>query len=184
MSHPLKPRRAEEHRPPFGRSPGVRIGRDKIPLRERFVEEYLIDLNATQAATRAGYSSKTAYAQGHRLLKDPKIAVAISAAVAARSVRVEVTQDYVLETAVQVVERCMERAPVMMRRSTKQKIDDDGNHVWEFDSRGAIAGLGLLAKHVGLGERPNVNINVDFDKLTDAQLEHLANGGSIGDLPR
>ena len=96
MSHPLKPRRAEEHRPPFGRSPGVRVGRDKIPLRERFVEEYLIDLNATQAATRAGYSSKTAYAQGHRLLKDPKIAVAISAAAAARSVRVEVTQDTVL----------------------------------------------------------------------------------------
>ena len=174
-----------KRRPPFGRSPGIGIGRHKIPLRERFVEEYLIDLNATQAATRAGYSSKTAYAQGHRLLKDPRIAVAISAAAAARSVRVEVTQDYVLETAVQVVERCMERAPVMERENGEmvQKVTLAGAHVWQFDSRGAIAGLGLLAKHVGLGERPNININVDLDQLTDAQLQHLAQGGSVGDLP-
>lgn len=37
---------------------------------KRFVEEYLIDLNATQAAIRAGYSPKTAYSQGQRMLKN------------------------------------------------------------------------------------------------------------------
>ncbi len=36
---------------------------------QRFCDEYLIDLNATQAAIRAGYSQKTAYSQGQRLLK-------------------------------------------------------------------------------------------------------------------
>jgi phage terminase small subunit len=45
---------------------------------QRFVEEYLIDLNATQAALRAGYSPKTAYAQGHDLLKVPEVAAAVA----------------------------------------------------------------------------------------------------------
>ena len=49
------------------------------PKRAAFVREYLIDLNATQAAERAGYSAKTAYSQGHRLLKDAEIQRAISA---------------------------------------------------------------------------------------------------------
>lgn len=40
---------------------------------QRFADEYLIDLNATQAALRAGYSEKTSYAQGHRLLKNAEI---------------------------------------------------------------------------------------------------------------
>lgn len=44
------------------------------PKQERFVAEYLIDLNATQAAIRAGYSEKTAYSIGHELLKKPEVA--------------------------------------------------------------------------------------------------------------
>jgi phage terminase small subunit len=43
----------------------------------RFVEEYLCDLNATQAAIRAGYSPKTATVQGSRLLTNAKVAAAI-----------------------------------------------------------------------------------------------------------
>lgn len=44
---------------------------------KRFVEEYLIDLNATQAAIRAGYSPKTAYSAGQRLLKNVEVRKAI-----------------------------------------------------------------------------------------------------------
>ncbi len=40
---------------------------------KRFADEYLIDLNATQAAIRAGYSKKTAYSQGERLLKKVEV---------------------------------------------------------------------------------------------------------------
>lgn len=47
----------------------------------RFIDEYLVDFNATQAAIRAGYSPKTAYSQGSRLLKDVEISAAIKAAV-------------------------------------------------------------------------------------------------------
>lgn len=64
---------------------------------KRFVEEYLIDLNATQAAIRAGYSERTAHSIGHELLRKPEIQAAIAEKMAERSKRVEVTADRVLE---------------------------------------------------------------------------------------
>ncbi len=66
------------------------------PQQARFVEEYLVDLNATQAAVRAGYSAKTASQQGARLLANVKVQEAIAQAKAARAERVQVTQDMVL----------------------------------------------------------------------------------------
>ena len=53
----------------------------------RFTEEYLVDLNATQAAKRAGYSEKTAGSQGQRLLKNVEVAAAIAEAMSERSKR-------------------------------------------------------------------------------------------------
>ncbi|WP_370682253.1 terminase small subunit [Comamonas sp. GB3 AK4-5] len=67
------------------------------PKQERFVAEYLIDLNATQAAIRASYSARTAASQGERLLRNVEVAKAIQAAQAARAARTEITQDRVLQ---------------------------------------------------------------------------------------
>ena len=50
------------------------------PKQQRFVQEYLVDLNATQAAIRTGYSAKTAEVQGSRLLSNANIAAAVSEA--------------------------------------------------------------------------------------------------------
>ena len=61
-----------------------------------FVEEYLVDLNATQAAIRAGYSEKTAAEMGYENLRKPQITKAIQAAAEERSDRTEVTADNVL----------------------------------------------------------------------------------------
>ena len=63
------------------------------PKQARFVEEYLIDLNATQAAIRAGYSSNTAEQIGHQLLKKTSVSEAIAKAQAERSERLEITAD-------------------------------------------------------------------------------------------
>jgi phage terminase small subunit len=63
----------------------------------RFVDEYLIDLNATQAAIRAGYSAKTAESQGARLLRNAKVARAIQERMKKREQRTEITQDRVLQ---------------------------------------------------------------------------------------
>jgi phage terminase small subunit len=67
------------------------------PKRAAFVREYLIDLNATQAAIRAGYSPKTAGAQGHDLLKNPEIQAELEQALAQRAERVLVTAEDVIK---------------------------------------------------------------------------------------
>jgi phage terminase small subunit len=64
---------------------------------ERFVEEYLIDLNATQAAIRAGYSAKTARVIGHENLTKPDIAAAFEKARAERAERTRLTGDKVVD---------------------------------------------------------------------------------------
>lgn len=63
---------------------------------QRFVEEYLVDLNATQAAIRAGYSVKTADVQGSRMLGNVKVQSAIGEAMALRSRRTGINQDRVV----------------------------------------------------------------------------------------
>lgn len=64
---------------------------------KRFAEEYSVDLNATQAAIRAGYSERTAYSQGQRLLKNVEVQAAIWKANEVRSERTGITADRVLE---------------------------------------------------------------------------------------
>lgn len=67
------------------------------PKKARFVAEYLVDLNATQAAIRAGYSAKTANEQGARLLTNVSVRSALTEAQQARAARTEITQDRVLK---------------------------------------------------------------------------------------
>jgi len=67
------------------------------PKQRLFVQEYLIDLNASQAAIRAGYSIKNAEFQAHCLLKNPKVKQAIKLAMYEREQRTKVTQDRVIE---------------------------------------------------------------------------------------
>lgn len=64
---------------------------------ERFVDEYLVDLNATAAAKRAGYSEKTARSQGQRLLTNVDIQAAIQKRQARLRGKLEITQERVLE---------------------------------------------------------------------------------------
>ena len=116
---------------------------------KEFVRQYLVDLNATQAAIRAGYSVKTAYRQGADLLQKTSIREAIEKAQAKRARRVEVTQDYVLSNLVEVVERTMQRAPVLDRKG-EQVTDEEGRAVWTFDAKNANRALELLGKHLGI----------------------------------
>lgn len=60
---------------------------------KRFGDEYFIDLNLTQAAIRAGYSEKTAYSAGQRLLKNVEVQKYIQERLKSRQERTEITQD-------------------------------------------------------------------------------------------
>lgn len=67
------------------------------PKQQRFVEEYLVDLNATQAAIRAGYAPNAANEQAARLLANASISTAVCAAQAKRSERVGIEADRVVK---------------------------------------------------------------------------------------
>ena len=108
-----------------------------------FCEEYLIDLNATQAAIRAGYSEKAAQAIGAENLTKPLIADFICKAKAERSEKTKIDAAWVLTKAVALHNRCMEAEAV---------TDRDGNEVgtFKFHAQGAAKSLELIGKHVGV----------------------------------
>lgn len=119
----------------------------------KFVSEYLVDLNATQAAIRAGYSEKTAGSMAQKLVAKSHIQEAIKAAQAQREKRTLVTVDYVVSSLREVAERCLQKSPVTNAKG-KQVQDEQGRDVWKFDSAGANRALELLGKHVNaFGER-------------------------------
>ena len=66
------------------------------PKQQRFADEYLIDLNATQAAIRAGYSPKSAEQQGSALLRNPKVRAYLDQRMAEHSRRTGVTQERII----------------------------------------------------------------------------------------
>lgn len=72
------------------------------PKQARFVAEYLIDLNATQAAIRAGYSKQTAYSQGQRLLKNAGVATAIAVGQKRVAAKLDITTERVLKELAQI----------------------------------------------------------------------------------
>jgi Phage terminase, small subunit len=154
------------------------------PKQEAFVREYLIDLNATAAYKRAGYQAKgnAAEVEAHRLLRNPKVAEFIQAAMNERAKRTEITADYVLFGIKEVAERCLEREPVMVGRGEdrSQLIDDQGRYVFQFDAAGANKAFELLGKHLKLfTDKTEISgpgggpVKIDMSNLTPEQLAAL-----------
>lgn len=114
-----------------------------------FVKEYLVDLNGTQAAIRAGFSRKTARVKASQLMDLPHVMEAIDVEMAQREERTGITQDYVLMGLKEVAERCLQRAPVV-NMAGNQVQDEEGNHLWQFNAPGANKALELLGKHLGM----------------------------------
>lgn len=95
---------------------------------KRFVEEYLVDLNATQAAIRAGYSQNRASEIGYQLLQKTTVQEAIEAAMTERSSRTEITQDRVLEELAAIAfSNGTDFARVVSREAPTTVVDDEGN---------------------------------------------------------
>jgi phage terminase small subunit len=122
------------------------------PKHQTFVDEYLVDLNGTAAAIRAGYSESRARQTACDLLARDDIQEAIAAAFSARAARTKVDQDYVVEKLRTVVERCLQAEPVTYRNGEPVETEtEDGvmARAYTFNASGANGALGLLAKHTG-----------------------------------
>jgi phage terminase small subunit len=112
------------------------MSQNLTPKQGAFVREYLIDLNATQAAIRAGYSSKRADAIGYENLRKPVIANAIQSAMNERAERVQRSADDVLKDIQKVKESCMSEA-----------ADQFGN-IAMVDAKAALKALELEGRHL------------------------------------
>lgn len=111
------------------------------PKQKAFVQEYLIDLNATQAAIRAGYSKRTAHVIGHENLRKPDIAAAIEGAINERTKRTEITADYVLEGIKDTIERCRAEGEAFNPTQALKGFELLGKHLKLFTDKAEIAAV-------------------------------------------
>lgn len=160
---------------------------------QRFVDEYLIDLNATQAAIRAGYSTKYADREGYKLVENSRVSEAISKKMAARSRRTGVNQDrVVLELAkvafakmTDIVDsdgRIKEDASpddLACIESIKYKESDTtngGSVEREVKIASKLKALELLGKHLGMWS-DKFNVTVEKSEKLDDIISQLGGEG-------
>ena len=169
---------------------------------QRFIVEYLIDLNAAQAAIRAGYSVKGAKDQAYQLMLRPEILAAINEAKEARNQRTQVDADYVLNRLTEIDQmdlldildddmsiKPLSKWPKVWRQSLSgfdiaEMFEGVGK---ERDLVGLmkkikwpdkVKNLELLGKHVNVNAfRENVNHSgsINLTNMTDEELDrHIA----------
>jgi phage terminase small subunit len=138
------------------------------PRQRRFVQEYLIDCNAKQAAVRAGYSARHAAQRGYRLRRTPAVARAIAEAQAARAERTLVSADRVVTELAKVAfgdpRRLVSWGPegIALRESSNLSEAEAAlvSEIWESRTaaggtrkvklHGKVPALIALARHLGL----------------------------------
>ena len=157
------------------------------PKQQRFIEEYLIDLNATQAAIRAGYSASTAKDIGCENLAKPNIRACIDEALAERSKRTGINQDRVLRELARIAFINAENVINTNDATVKANATEDDTAAIasvkvktvsgvEFDSTereikfaDKLKALELLGKHIGMfKDKVEVSVlNEEKSKLDD-----------------
>ena len=120
---------------------------------KRFCEEYIIDLNATQAAIRAGYSEKTARQTASENLSKPDIQDYISELKNKVSERLNLSVDWVVNRLKEISDKCMQAEPVMVYDPDTGTKVESGEYT--FDSSGANKATELIGKHLGAFEKDN-----------------------------
>ena len=133
---------------------------------KRFVAEYLVDLNATQAAIRAGYSEKTAEVIGYENLRKPQIEQAVQKGMEARQQRTEITQDMVIRELAKVAFANGAIYARVIGGGTRVELTDtdkltadqraaiscvkEGKYGIEVGTYDKVRALELLGKHLGV----------------------------------
>ena len=127
----------------------AKTGTSLTARQARFVSEYLVDLNATQAAIRAGYSPSGARAHACRLLMKEDVKAAVEKAMARRT---QLCQDEVIEDLRELRDICMGRRSVKImtivknaREGTAEPVEVEG---MMFEPASANRALELLGKHM------------------------------------
>lgn len=170
------------------------------PLQERFKDEYLLSLNATDAYKKAGYSGEgnVAEVNAHRLLRNAKVADAIQQAMAERAERTEVTADKVVEgfaaiaftdmrdvlewTGNSVTLKSMDDIPASAHAAIAEiheTTTKDGSTTIRIKMHSKVAALDSLGKHLGMFKEPPGDDNAR--KTLDALVKLFSKRNESGD---
>ena len=125
----------------------------------KFIDAYIEKGIATQAAIIAGYSEKTAYSIGDRLLKNVEISEEIKRKKELYAKGAEVDAIWMNTRLRQMVERCMTAEPVMIKNEHGEWVESGE---YQFDSSGANKALEMLAKRTGFFELDNKQKGIKF----------------------
>ncbi len=113
----------------------------------RFICEYPIDLNAAQAAIRAGYSEDRARQTGYELLHNVTVSRALKAYREKLADECHITAGDIIRKLQEVAERCMQAEPVLEFDPEEKRMMPSGE--WQFDSKGANTAWSTIAKILG-----------------------------------
>lgn len=165
---------------------------------KQFCNEYLIDLNATQAAIRSGYSKKFAEAKSYAMLEKPQIKAYISEKMKVREHRTEITQDKVLQelakiafanTTDYVEVKDMGQYKMVSTKPTKDMTLDQvvaiasikqGANGIEIKLHDKVRALEDIGRHLGMFKdkiEVSGSINNPYEGLTVDDLKKLINDG-------
>lgn len=114
------------------------------PKKRRFAEEYLVDLNATNAAARAGYSAKTVHSQGPRLLEDVEVKKLIAEGMAKRSQSTQITADRVLQELARVA--FFDPRRLLNADGSPKSINE-----LDDDTAAVLSGMDITEEYAGTG---------------------------------
>ena len=138
------------------------------PKQAAFVDEYLIDLNATQAAIRAGYSAKTAGWIVNQQLAKTHISAEIAKRMEDRSKRTEITQDRVLTDIELIKQDAMRKA-----------CDKNGNEAM-INHTSALKACELQGRHLQMwNDKVALTIETTTDEELHARIADLARKAGI-----
>ncbi len=139
---------------------------------QRFVDEYLIDLNASAAAKRAGYSAKTSDQLGYQLLQNPSVSAAVSAGRKAQSERTQIDADALLL-----------RLDAEAHADIADLYDATGSlkpiHEWPLIWRQGLVS-GIETEQIGGGETPVITIRKVRLSERIRRLELIGKHKSVG----
>jgi len=155
---------------------------------ERFVQEYLLDLNATQAAIRAGYSAKTAKQQGARLLTHADVQARLQGQISARSEKTGIDAEWLLRRLAMEADadladlyddagklKPVREWPLIWRQglvagveTVREGSGDDASFVDKIKISDRIKRLELIGRHIGVQafkDKLEVDATADLKKI-------------------
>ena len=136
---------------------------------QRFIQEYLKDCNATQAAIRAGYSEDSAYEIGSKNLRKVEIEEALTEAKRQLADAAQIEAEWVVKNLKSVALRCMQVEPVVDSKGNQVLVkNDDGNLVpaYTFNAQGATQAFKTINDMLGFEATKKVDVTSKGDSIT------------------